>query len=69
MTGTNILLLVKELDDNVLFASRNIPNLMVVKAEQCPFGRRPVSDGASSAKGTIAVVLSPNPKELAAARG
>ena len=34
LTGANNLLLVKELDDNVLLAARNIPNLMVVKAEQ-----------------------------------
>ena len=33
VSGANILLLVKELDENVLYASRNIPNLMVVKAE------------------------------------
>ena len=33
LTGRNNLLLVKELNDNVLYASRNIPNLMVVKAE------------------------------------
>ena len=33
LTGRNNLLLVKELSDNVLYAARNIPNLMVVKAE------------------------------------